>query len=154
MAGRPRTPTALKILKGTHRPDRAVNEPNPDVPHEIVAPALLRTKRAKELYVRIATELAPSGLFTVADELSLVALVRVEIVLDRLERKLKLDLMGGAMGGPVADPRLPAYRDLLKIAANLRRGFGMDPASRSRIDLPAASEDEGDGMGDILAGNG
>lgn len=149
-----RKPTALKLVQGTYRSDRAVNEAEPETPREIEPPKELRTKVAKELYVRLAEKLKPSGLFTVADELSLSELVRVELMLAKLEKKLKVDLMAGATGSPIADPRLPAYRDLLKIAANLRRGFGMDPESRSRIDVPDGGNDTGDGMEDILAGRG
>mgnify|MGYP006270603613 CR=1 FL=1 len=154
MPGRPRKPTNQKILQGTFRQDRAINEPQPDAPSEIEPPKELRTKRARELYVKYASQLMPSGLFTVADGASLATLVRVEILIDRLERKIQLDLLSGSADNPIADPRLPAYRDLLKHAADLRRGFGMDPASRSKIDLPAPGEDDGDGMADILAGNG
>lgn len=154
MAGRPRKPTQQKVIEGTFRKDRALNEPNPEVPSDIKVPDVLTTKAERKLYVRLAEQLRPSGLFTVADEMSLVSLVRVEIKTAQLGKQIKLKLLEGATGGHVADPRLPAYRDLLKIATDLRRGFGMDPASRSKIDLPESGEDEGDGMADILAGAG
>jgi P27 family predicted phage terminase small subunit len=147
-----RKPTAQKKAQGTYRKDRAVNEAQPE-PADLKPPASLEGKKARDLYVEIARTLKPHGLFTVADREQLAQLVRVQLRLADLEKSISTTLMEGATGSPIADPRFPAYRDLLKHLSDLRRGFGMDPASRSRIDVPESEPDEGDGMENIINGS-
>ena len=64
--GPPKTPTALKIERGTYRPDRDnPDQPEPDGPPEM--PAYLEkrdliTKRAREIWGWRVAELAPKGI--------------------------------------------------------------------------------------------
>lgn len=150
-AGRPRKPTALKIVSGTYRADRAHNEPMPDTA-DTTPPDSLKGKKQRDKYQELAANLAPVGLLTVADRQTLAALARVEVLAEQLERDISIKPVPGSTGQPTADPRWNHLLGLHKQAAELRREFGMSPSSRGKIDMPAPKT--ADPMEEFLHGNG
>jgi phage terminase small subunit len=72
-AGRKPKPTALKLIQGTYRPDRAnANEPKPKAGIS-PCPKFLQGE-ARETYRKVSKKLARIGLMTEIDEMALAML--------------------------------------------------------------------------------
>ena len=113
----PRKPTALKVLEGTDRPDRA----NPDEPQytELTAaepPDTLRDGRAVQIWHDLVGVLGSQRVITVADRLALTELCNQQSEVDQVRR-------AGGMPGPGDKTQLR-----LMFAE-----FGLTPASRSKV---------------------
>lgn len=140
-----RKPTAMKHLQGTARPDRVnPNEPQPPVasgycPRDLPA-------SAKHWWRRTAPSLKALGLLTVLDvaaarDMAICAtrLAQAEVIIEDMGILVK-----GARGGVVRNPAIAVANQYRAALYAWLREFGMTPAARSRIDLPAPEEPEGE----------
>ena len=136
MMPKPRTPTRLKVLKGTDRPDRVnKNEPKPKPIAPDPPPGLDRF--GKQAWQRLAPMLERLGLLTEADAEMLWTFCDTWSVLRRAVRELQK-----------LNPTDDNYRRVAVTVENARKDlrllgaeFGLTPASRSKIDLPDQGDD-------------
>lgn len=115
MPGRPRKPTALRLLEGNpgHRP-LPINEPQPP-PGEATAPGWLGAE-AKELWTRYAPRYRAMGTLTLADELAFANWMVVQAKIAACERE-----------------GLPVANDTLAKALAYATAFGGTGSGRARI---------------------
>lgn len=131
---RPKTPTKLKLLKGTAQPCRTNrNEPEPetevpDIPHHL-------SKEARQEWNRITPLLEAMGLVAQIDMTSLAMYcqswgdhVKAENMIRRNGAVIK-----GAKGSLVKSPWVGMSKDARLIAHKFLVEFGLTPASRSRV---------------------
>ena len=142
-AGRKPKPTALKLIQGTYRPDRAnPSEPRPK-PGIPPCPKYLQGE-ARRQYRKTARKLARIGLLTELDDMALSMLCQGWAdYLEATDQVMKSGMLVKSPNGfPVLNPYLVAANQALKKVRSLLVEFGMTPGSRSRIQ--AASTDEPD----------
>jgi len=158
MAGRPPKPTAIKLLQGTFRPGRAMEEPKPAL--LVAAPKPPKTlpaklhKRARAEWNRVARDLVKLGLLT---NLDLVALECYCLAYERMH--VAEDALADGNGLTVITPNgFKQQRPEVSIALQSRKEtrdflvqFGMSPASRSRVSAKKKQEGEIDEMERLLS---
>lgn len=161
MPGRPRTPTALKLVQGTARKDRT-NKAEPKPRREIPSPPEHMSDRAKVAYGRVSVILDRMGVLTEADGIALEAMCEAYADLIEARQQLraaieygdaeearetvaeagKLTYVTVGKSGPMARNR--PETSLIADADNRLRAwmarFGLTPADRSRVS--AVGEDE------------
>lgn len=134
MAGRPRKPTALKLVAGTERADRRNGaEPEPELLNDLAPPSHL-SDRSAAVWRDVAPMLRRLQVLTVADVIALEMLC--DAVADyRLARsELGDDFVSmSAKGSEMISQWLVAKQMSSKRAEAFMGKFGMDPASRSRV---------------------
>jgi phage terminase small subunit len=133
---RPKKPTQVKRLAGTFRADRETGtEPEID-PARPDAPAWL-TGSALVLFDELADELAERQIVGIIDRHALVLLV---CALDQLENQFMA-------GEPVQPSMIAQVRGLM-------RSFGLSPADRAALNLPAPVEQKLSGFAALARQNG
>lgn len=134
MAGRPRKPTALKVVGGTDRADRRNGgEPEPMLLNDLAPPAHL-AERSAVVWREVAPMLRRLQVLTEADVIALEMLC--DAVADyRLARATLGDdfVTQSAKGSEMISQWLVAKQMSSKRAEAFMGKFGMDPASRSRV---------------------
>ena len=141
-AGRKPKPTALKLIQGTYRADRAnPNEPKPKagIPP---CPKFLQGDARKQ-YRKTAKKLAKIGLMTELDDMALSMLCQAWVdYLESTDQVKKSGMLVKSPNGfPVLNPYLIAANQALKKVRSLLAEFGMTPGSRSRISAAATSDE-------------
>ena len=135
--GRPPKPTAQHKRQGTYTTHRhgARNEPKFGAP-SLKPPACL-DKLAKEEWKRLAAPLQSQGLFTMADRMVFAVYCQAVSDWTRLNKKINamkditFTTANGYVGvSPLVGARQKAWQTLKEGSAR----FGLDPASRTRID--------------------
>lgn len=157
--GRPPKPTAIKVIQGTFRPSREIENPAPELYTKAPKPPKNLTRKdhpiARKEWARIAPELVELGL------LSNVDLVALECYCLAYERKhLAEEALGDGLGMTFTTPNgYQQQRPELSIAAQASKEvlgylvqFGMSPASRSRVSSPKKKTGAADPMEDLLNG--
>lgn len=154
-AGRPPTPTYLKIVKGTTRSHKRGGKPaghEPTAPRSPLIPPEHLSPRALDAWGRIGPMLDRLGVLTTADEMALGELCNA--FADVLEARASLARPVIADGTVIAEAGAVTYMtptregpmprprpELRLIAAASRRfeamlgQFGLSPATRSKISL-------------------
>jgi P27 family predicted phage terminase small subunit len=131
---RPRKPTALKLVEGTLRADRANgNEPEPRLLEDLTPPAHMASRSAK-VWAELAPMLRRIHVLTEADVVAFEMLC--DAVADyRFARETRGDDMVtySHKGSQMLDQWLVAQQACAKRAEVLMGRFGMDPVSRSRV---------------------
>ena len=141
--GKARTPTALKLLKGTARKCRLnKNEPTPDVGVPEVPDHL--SERAARVYREFAKLLLDMGVLTVADGFALEALAQAYC--DHREATEFLDRMGSTVYAITRSspdgvtheefkqyPQVTQRNDADKRLRGWLQSFGLTPSDRSRV---------------------
>lgn len=158
MSGPPKKPTNLKLLQGTFRKDRAVtNEPKPE--SEIPSVPTHLSDEAKVEWGRISEKLLNLGLLTSIDRAALAAYCQCysdwieasrfcATTKDGQDRKviktgekIKQDKDGKVIersgGNLVENPYFSIQKRSLELMHKFLTEFGMTPASRTRINVPA-----------------
>lgn len=137
--GRPRTPTALKIVKGTAqkcrtnmaepKPDRGI----PDCPEHL-------SDLAREVWPAVAAMLDKMGILTVADEYALAELCETYAELRKAratlkERGAQSYVTTNAAGELMyrAFPEVAIIADADRRMRNWLASFGLTPADRSKV---------------------
>jgi P27 family predicted phage terminase small subunit len=130
-------PTALKVIQGTYRKDRAARrepKPRPKVPS---CPSWLNRDGKRE-WRRVVKELDKLGLVSELDRTSLAAYCqafgewREHARIVGEEGTTTISAQGTVIPHPEVHMRNDAFRRMVKQAAE----FGMTPASRTRINGP------------------
>jgi P27 family predicted phage terminase small subunit len=140
--GPPKTPTSLKIIRGTFRKDRAmVNEPKPQ-PEIPCVPAEL-SDQAKVEWGRLSQELATLGLLSRIDRAALA--VYCEAWSDWLDATMQVRQYGKVIkttaGNVVDNPYYSIKKRSAELMHKFLTEFGMTPASRTRIDTTPVTDD-------------
>jgi P27 family predicted phage terminase small subunit len=136
MRGRPRKPSALKLLEGNWRPDTAPkNEPRPEI--EIPEMPEGISEIAQNEWNRITPELERLGLLGRIDRLALA--MYCEAYATSVYARQMVSLPTSEGGGMVIDgrssPWLKIWERASAMVLRFAVEFGMTPASRSRINV-------------------
>lgn len=155
MAGRPTTPTSLKILTGNPgRRKLPKKEPRPKVSQKVPDPPIDMNPKAQAVWTRMAPILAECRVLTDGDLLALETLCNQEVLWREairmtLEKGLimpKKDKDGNVIGiqestySHIAGKKLPELRAMYI-------QFGLTPAARVKIQT--ATEDPNEGWDDF-----
>jgi P27 family predicted phage terminase small subunit len=138
MRGRPRTPNALKLARGTFRPDRA-NPQEPRPPVGIPSPRRGLSRLARVEYHRLTDALGGLRVVTHADaialELCAQALAQHRVAVDVLLRDGQSYESVTAAGATMRRPRpeVATAADSWRRAATMLQQFGLTPASRAKV---------------------
>lgn len=142
--GRPKTPTPLKKLQGTDRPDRVhENEPRPDV--AIPACPKHLSEVARKEYRRITKLLKQNGLITRLDMAPVAAYCQAYARWVEAEEALKISsslLIKTPSGYPVQNPLIGIANKQIEIMAKFLAEFGFTPAARARMHTAPAPADK------------
>ncbi len=136
----PPKPTALKLLQGTHRADRAnPNEPQVE-PCTIPRPRWLRGEARRE-WNRLAPQLARAGVLTEMDRSALIGLCEMWARWREAEGILdKEGLIRDGRRHPASTIAAKCYDQWRAMLAE----FGLTPSSRSRVSaVPVAQPKKG-----------
>jgi P27 family predicted phage terminase small subunit len=138
MPGRPRTPTNVKMLRGTFRKDR-VNAAEPQPEAAIPTCPSFLSKEAKREWRRLSSELYILGLLTRIDRVALAAYCQAYGRWVEAEQHLtKEGLTTKAQSGyEQPSPWLPIANKALEQVRAVGAEFGIGPASRSKVSLTA-----------------
>lgn len=144
MQGRPRKPTALKVLEGNPS-KRPLNDYEPQP--ELAIPTMPKHlgKEAKREWKRIVPELQRLGLLTRVDRAALAAYA---VSYGRwVQAEAELEKNGSVVISPNGYPQQSPWLAISnKALDNMRRfisEFGLSPASRSRVSAsPEADSDD------------
>jgi P27 family predicted phage terminase small subunit len=144
-SGPPKTPTNLKLLKGTFRQDRvAPNEPKPEVAIPPVPPHL--SDEAKVEWVRVSGELATLGLLTRIDRAALATYC--ECWSDWVKATTKVHETGEVIkttaGNVIENPYYSIKKRSAELMHKFLTEFGMTPASRTRINAAPQESEKSD----------
>lgn len=147
---RPRKPSNLKVVQGTNRPHRNNKEPVvvtevPDCPDYL-------GKEAKKYWEETARQLVNAGLIGLVDT-ALFSLhcdsygryVEISRKIDTLDRMVSHSPNGMEMQSVWLQIRNKLHDQIIKTGTE----FGLSPAARSKINLPAQSEKKSDGWESI-----
>ena len=145
--GRKPKPTALKVIQGTYRPDRA--NPSEPKPRAVIPPCpKFLQGDARKQYRKTAKKLARIGLITELDDMALAMMCQAWAeYLEATEQVKKSGMLVKSPNGfPVLNPYLIAANQALKKVRSLLAEFGMTPGSRSRIQAAAVEEPDDEWM--------
>lgn len=138
-------PTALKVLKGTARPNRLnPEEPMPKAVKIPLAPQMKFGKKAMEEWTRITRELIEVNVLTVIDYSALE--MYCYYYGEWKEATETLDKEGRTRDGR-PHPYVRIAKDASEMAHKIGMQFGFTPSSRARINAP--KKDKGDGFDDL-----
>jgi P27 family predicted phage terminase small subunit len=152
MAGRKPTPTQTKIIQGTFRNDRAVNEPTPAPlsQKEYQPPRWLKGRVARKAWRRFYQVLTDNNVLTEMDRTALEMLCIAYAKWREAAEKAKVGLYETKTGYVSHNPLINVENRYAKELRALLTEFGLTPSSRSRIDLPMPKEAGQDPMEKIL----
>lgn len=137
MAGRPRKPTKLKVLEGTFRKDRALeNEIQPEV--KLPDPPKWLGKKAAEVWEDLAQRFYDLNVLTEIDKYALGMLCQELGRFIDAEEVLNNKGIGSTLhqqknGNITTSPMLWVSNGALKNAYQLMTAFGMTPAARTKV---------------------
>jgi P27 family predicted phage terminase small subunit len=141
MAGRKPLPTDLKILKGTHRKDRA-NKAEPRPARRIPSAPEHLSRYALMEWGRVAVELDRIGLLSEIDRSALAAYCQAYGRWREAEEKLNTSglLIKTSAGNVVHNPLVGVANTALKMMHKYLTEFGMTPSSRSKVSAGPSEE--------------
>ena len=134
MSGRPRKPSALKLVAGTDRADRRNgNEPEPALLNDLAPPAHL-SPRSAAVWVQLAPMLRTMQVLTVADVLALELLCDAVADYRHARSEVGDDFVAHtSKGSQMVNQWLVAQQMSSKRAESFMSKFGLDPVARSRV---------------------
>jgi len=145
MVGRKPKPTNQKMLEGTYRKDRTINEPAFAPLRRINPPRWITDKVARKAWRKLAKMLGGNGLATVADELALGMLVSLYSKWRDAHQKAIVGVFKTKDKEYIApNPYVGMELKYAKEVRALLSEFGLVPGSRSKIDMTKVFEDEED----------
>lgn len=140
MAGRPRKPTALRLVHGTRDKHRNKSEPKPT--GSAAVPTWLSPK-AKTQWKSLAPELEAIGLLTSIDTQAFAVYCQSYVELIDAEAELKkhgrtqVTKDGFVRKSPWLSVRDEAHKRMMQIGSQ----FGFSPASRTKIEVQPKDKD-------------
>ena len=142
--GRPRKPTALKIISGTDQPCRIRNDEPKPAADNIEMPDGM-SEKAQKYFDDVKAKLLACKVVTDIDNYALAILATA--IAELFEIQALLDeggiIMEGRNGYPVVSPYFRAYNQKQDQVRRMLIEFGMTPSSRTRVGT-TESNDEGD----------
>ena len=158
MQGRKPTPTAVKKLRGTARPDRVLNnEAQFPIPGRMLSvPKNLKSsggKHGEELWQSLGKLLLDAGLLTYGDMLALEMLC---IAYDRMcranrEVEKESEVLMSDKGNMYQNPWLAIANKAWDQCKAMLAEFGLTPAERTRV-MAVVRDQEKDNLADALFG--
>lgn len=147
MPGPPRTPTALRLVKGNPS-KRAINKNEPKPPSGVPPIPKHFNKQEKYWFKRVAQELDGSGVITTLDGMALELLIGAYV--EWRKHRDFLDQEGDtytvtSMTGDVmikSHPRVAMLADAWKRLRGMMAEFGMTPSARSKINVAGETEED------------
>jgi P27 family predicted phage terminase small subunit len=140
---RPVIPTALKLIKGTNRKDRTLNEPQPTKLAEMPDAPLFFDPVARDEWNRLGPELLQLGLFTVADLATFTAycltysrLINATVSLNEAGEMFHEHTNKVGATNYVSRPELAVIQRETMILKALCTEFGLTPSARGRMEIP------------------
>lgn len=127
-SGRPAKPTTLHIASGTFRPDRHTGGAAP-IPGSVEIPDDMTDPVAIALWGKLSSGLIAVGVLTAGDVHSFQAMCETWALWRKTYAALQAD--------PTDKDTRIAASTYLKIFDTLAARFGLNPADRSRLKLPA-----------------
>lgn len=136
MAGRPKKPTNLKLLKGTLRTDR-INKDEPKPKINIPKAPTHLNKEAKKEWKEMAQQLFNLGLLTNIDKAALAGYCQLYGRWVQAEKKLGAGelVIETKSGNLIQNPYLGIANRAYEIMFRSLTDFGMTPASRARVSV-------------------
>jgi P27 family predicted phage terminase small subunit len=149
--GRPKAPTALKLVKGTDRKGRSNgNEPEPMLLNDLKPPKHL-APRSAVVWTSLAPMLRRLQVLTEADVISLEMLCDAVADYRHAREQCGDDFVAiSSKGSQMVSQWLVAKQMSSKRAESFMSRFGMDPVSRSKVMV----EPQGDLFGAAASGTG
>ena len=148
MDGRPNTPTVIKELRGTDRPDRVLgNQMNPKPLKTLPQPPdqLRSDALAKDVWFETTGELEALEMLTAVDLRLLAQYCREVSRYWKAQEKLddEGEVIKAHNGYPMPNPWLGVANQALDRALKIAGQYGFTPAARTRIGTPkGTSKDE------------
>ena len=136
MAGRPRKPTLLKKIQGTHRPCRE-NPEEPMLPAEVpITPDHLNDYARKE-WEEISIILYNQGILSIIDKAALAGYCVMYGRWVEAEKKVEEEpfVTENVVGQLITNPYIKIANEAYKLMAKALTEFGMTPASRPKISV-------------------
>lgn len=155
--GRPRTPTALKLLRGNPG-KRPISEREPKPPEgPPTCPRHLDAK-AKQEWKRVSKLLLAMGLLTKVDRAALAAYCQIYsrwVQAEDMVRKHGMVVVVGKEKQYIQkSPYLSIAERSLEMMDRYLRKFGLSPADRSGLEVPNPIDEEEDELDRLLSRTG
>lgn len=144
--GRPRKPTALKVLHGDRADRMPGGEPQPAAGDP--APPFVLTKAAREVWDRLAPDLHAKGVLTSWDVDAFAEFCEAVTILRSKRRSARRRAQPGE-SSPMAE-----YRAAMQVVTTLGSRFGLTPADRAKLSVPASEDDSSDDLLSKGSGDG
>jgi P27 family predicted phage terminase small subunit len=149
-AGRPRTPSKMKVLRGTDRADRMLaNEMDPKTAVLLPSPPAYLDSVAKKVWEKTTRALKELDMLVEVDYELLAAYCFNYAIIEKCSKEIskpggmhiKYKNKAGATN-LTAHPNIKIYNDALGNLNRLAAQFGFTPSSRTRISGPKKDEAE------------
>ncbi len=128
MRGRPRLPARVKELRGTLHPEREPKNPARSAGSRVPAPPRGMSEGMRRVWLELAQQVDALGVYTASDFTSFRLMVRSVCEADNI---------------PDDAPHSARVRYIAAASAALQK-FGLDPASRSRVESMKPAEGAAD----------
>jgi P27 family predicted phage terminase small subunit len=159
MAGRPRTPEHLKVIKGTHKPSRD-NAKRPKTPpvraEELVAPLGL-SDEAKDFHTKLSKHLTSMKVLSAQDELLIDQMVETfdmmvsckksierekDVALEKGHRYELTQTVTTKTGGKMVRvrPEIALWNELRRQLLAMMMQCGLTPATRAKVNAQGEGE--------------
>ena len=130
-------PSALKLLEGTYRPDRARNEPKPELVSEVVAPPAWLSREGAAVWRRAVPVLMELQLLSVLDLDALGAYCAQVGRAKKAEALLRRHGLTVEVKGRLQRrPEIAIAKEAWAEARRWAQEFGLTPAARTRLEVP------------------
>lgn len=139
--GRPRKPTAMKVLHGDRADRMPAAEPQPA--EREVSPPFALTKAARQVWDRLAPDLHAKGVLTSWDVDAFAEFCEAVTILRAKRRSARRKARPGE-SSPMAE-----YRAAMQVVTTLGSRFGLTPSDRARLSVADRAPEPGD---DLLTG--
>lgn len=149
--GRKAIPTALKLVKGTQRSDRQVeNEPTPQKGN--TRPPTYLSTEAKKVWRKAVKVLEANNVFTEMDEhaLSLFCEAFARWLKAQKELRDNGEVIKAPSGYPVTSPWLSVSNKAFEQMTKIMTEFGMTPASRTKVNVTPPAPGSGGTLEDEI----
>lgn len=130
-------PTALKLLQGTHRPDRAVaNEPRPEA--DPPTPPSILGREGKREWARVVKAASGLGLLTQLDRAVLLRYCHAYDEFWRMEKDIEEngESQVTGTGYEAIRPQVTIRNQALARMQRAEAELGLTPSARTRISVP------------------
>lgn len=152
-AGRPRKPTALKLIEGDRgKGRRPINKNEPKPEQDAITPPEWLSIDGREKWEELMPSLMANGVLTNWDVTEFAAYC--ETYAKWVDADKHLQIEGTVMSDGKKNPYFAIYNELLQKMNAMGSDFGLSPSSRAKLDCsPLKNEEETDPMAQLLSGS-